>query len=121
LADGTFIRADGTFIRLISSLRIFSFDLAVLIINVPNGGTLTMITSDEKLINDAELCQWLGISRNTARAWRKAGKLKFLKTPGGRGIRYRERYVHDLLRRGELAARTTASRPVSSVESGAEA
>jgi predicted site-specific integrase-resolvase len=63
-----------------------------------------MITDDEQLITDTELCTWLGISRNTARAWRQAGKLQFLKTPGGRVIRYRERYVKELIKRGELAA-----------------
>jgi predicted site-specific integrase-resolvase len=56
---------------------------------------------DERTINDEELCAWLKISRNTARAWRKAGRLPFFKTPGGRAIRYLERHVQAIVREGE--------------------
>jgi predicted site-specific integrase-resolvase len=63
-----------------------------------------MITDDEPLITDDEFCAIARVSRNTTRAWRKAGKLQFLRRPGGRGIRYREKYVRDFIKRGEVAA-----------------
>lgn len=60
-----------------------------------------MINDDEELITEAELCEYARVTRNTLRAWRKAGKLKYVRMPGGRGIRYRRKHVLDLLRRGE--------------------
>jgi predicted DNA-binding transcriptional regulator AlpA len=63
---------------------------------------------EEKLFTQQQFRELTGMSRKTQWLERKAGRLAYLRTGGGRDIRYRESHIEEYLRRCERPAKVKA-------------
>jgi len=67
-----------------------------------------MSTLEEKRFTDKEYCAMYGIDRRTAKRWRDARYINFIRTPTGK-IRYLQRHIDEFDKRGEKNARKRAA------------
>ena len=70
-------------------------------INTDHSDDDTQATTDlagdqQRLLTELELAWYLSISRSTAKRWRRAGFLPWVRTPTG-GVRYQRRAVDEVV------------------------